>query len=660
MQSAIKNRLWLILPTLVFVLALWLDVFPFLRGPQEWRWTLRAVESPLRMSVPIIALALYSILCARWWQAFAHGPSSRAVEYSFLSFLTIAAPLIQLALAYAVSRDPLLEFFGPTVSVHNSGYFTTAVATTDLNSLLVNYPAVMPQLPIHAQSHPPGPIVMQWLTWKFFQAWPSLADSIAMPLRTLQCHNPGLMALDNPQIASATIGMALPLMGALAVWPMFALGKRIAGSRTASIAVALFPVMPLFAMWPAQWDQLYPWLLLTGLYFAHTGLELRSTWRIFLAGVPLSIATFFSVGNFVLMMIVGLYGLTWLIINHPDTKTPRNLRAWVSLWLQPLLTFVLGCASIWLGYVLLYRVNPLDVISTGSRLAIESTTGNRTYLVWLIWNPIDFAIFLGVPIVIALLMNLARKRWNPHLLVGKPSPSLWPLMAATFGVLVILDLFGIVRGEVGRLWMYFGPLMLLITARGVGRGARSEDITYHSSLAPALAGSARVTRHSLLISLLALQLLVMNTRWLVNDYFLDEPPARTANFVAPQPSDVTADSFDRQIALRGYDARRTGGTLDVTLYWQALSQPPHAYTVFVHALDANGQPAGQQDNMPQHDQLPTSCWQPGEYVSDPYTLHLPDGARDPLTIEVGLYRLETGERLSLDDGLDTSVRLKVP
>jgi hypothetical protein len=152
----------------------------------------------------------------------------------------------------------------------------------------------------------------------------------------------------------------------------------------------------------------------------------------------------------------------------------------------------------------------------------------------------------------------------------------------------------------------------------------------------------------------------MTTRWLVNDYFLDEPPARTANFVAPQPSDVTADSFDRQIALRGYDARRTGGTLDVTLYWQALSQPPHAYTVFVHALDANGQSVGQQDNMPQHDQLPTSCWQPGEYVSDPYTLHLPDGARDPLTIEVGLYRLETGERLSLDDGLDTSVRLKVP
>ena len=90
-----------------------------------------------------------------------------------------------------------------------------------------------------------------------------------MPLRTLQCHNPGLMALDNPQIASASIGMLLPLIGALAVWPMFAFGKRVVGMRSAAIAAALFPVMPLFAMWPAQWDQVYPLLLFIGLYYAH-------------------------------------------------------------------------------------------------------------------------------------------------------------------------------------------------------------------------------------------------------------------------------------------------------------------------------------------------------------------------------------------------------
>ncbi len=624
-KSEIKNRLWLIVPTLLFVIVLWLDVFPFLRGPGEWQWPLRSIEAPQRIIVPLIALVLYTLICARGLPVFDQDHPSRTIGYRFLVFLTIAVPLIQIALAFAVSRYPLLEFFGPTVSVHNSGYFTTATAAPDLDRLLATYPAAMPLLPIHAQSHPPGPIVMQWLSWKFFQSLPSLADSIAMPLRLLQCHNPGLMALDNPQIASATIGMSLPLIGALAVWPLFAFGRRIVGLRAAAIAVALFPIMPLFAMWPAQWDQVYPLLLFTSLYLAHTGLEAQSLRRIFLAGVPLSIATFFSVGNFVLMAVVGLYGLLWLM-RH---------RRW-RLALPAALAFALGCISIWIAYAVLYRVNPLDVISTGSRLAFDSTTGTRSYLTWLAWNPIDFAIFLGVPIVIALVINLAKGR--------PPSQGVQPLIIATFGALILLNLSGIVRGEVGRLWMYFGPLLLLMAASNMGQGAGDKDIPHDS----------------LLIGLLALQLVTMNTRWLVNDFFLDAPPDRTANFTAPTPGRIVSYSFDHQIALSGYDARVSADSLDLTLYWQARVQPMHAYTVFAHVVDASGQPAGQQDNMPVHDQLPTSCWQPGEYVTDPYAIQLKANAPRPLTIEVGLYRLENGTRLLLDDGSGTSVRLQVP
>jgi hypothetical protein len=175
----------------------------------------------------------------------------------------------------------LLEFFGPTVSVHNSGYFTTAVSTLDLNSLLASFPALMPHLPIHAQSHPPGAVIAQWLSWQGYQALPALADAIALPLRTLQCHNPGLMALDNAQIASASLGMLLPLLGGLAVWPLYALARRISNVRVAAVTVLLFPVLPLFAMWMSQWDQVYPLLLFLGLYLAHTGLETKSGWRIF-------------------------------------------------------------------------------------------------------------------------------------------------------------------------------------------------------------------------------------------------------------------------------------------------------------------------------------------------------------------------------------------
>ena len=72
--------------------------------------------------------------------------------------------------------------------------------------------------------------------------------------------------------------------------------------------------------------------------------------------------------------------------------------------------------------------------------------------------------------------------------------------------------------------------------------------------------------------------------------------------------------------LVGADLNPTADHLALNLYWQALTQVPHAYTVFVHVLDGHGNLIAQQDNMPVHDQLLTSCWLPGEQVTDPYSL----------------------------------------
>jgi hypothetical protein len=607
-----------------------------LRGNEEWRWPLRSIAATGRLLVPIVALGLYVFLSARWLHGFERAAVSRRYERCFLLFAILAAPVIQLALAAAVSRLPLLEFFGPTVSVHNSGYFTTAVTTSDLNALLANYPAQMPSLPIHAQSHPPGPVIAHWLSWQVFQALPPLADAIAMPLRTLQCHNPGLMFLDNAQIASASLGMLLPLLGGLAVWPLYAFARRIAQVRVAALTVLLFPLLPLFALWMSQWDQVYPLLLFLGLYLAQVGLEKNSGWRIFAAGVPLSIASFFSVGNFVLMVIVGVYGVAWLWFHRaaPYLSISRSLRRAI--------TFVVGCASIWLFYWLVYGVNPLSVISTGSRLAFESTTGLRSYSVWLLGNPIDFLVFLGFPIAILLIYNLIKRVPFPK--------SLAPIAVATFGTLILLWLSGIVRGELGRLWLYFGPLVVLI-AVGWQAGSRLRDDTYPAP---------RTTFYIALIALVALQLLIMNTRWLVNDSFLDEPPERSAVMSAPELNIPVAASFADQIVLRGYEVKQSANTINLTLQWQALAQPPHAYTVFVHVLDANGRQVGQQDNMPVRDQAPTSCWLPGEVVTDPYSIPILSGVPGPFTIEVGLYRADTGARLPRSDAQGDRVTLNAP
>ena len=315
--------------------------------------------------------------------------------------------------------------------------------------------------------------------------------------------------------------------------------------------------------------------------------------------------------------------------------------------LRMAVAFGLGCASIWLLYTVLYHVNPFEVVATGSRLAFESTTGNRSYALWLVWNLIDFATFLSLPIVLLLIINLVRSRS-----VGLPR-SIWPLTVASFTTLILLDLSGSVRGEVGRLWIYFGPLFVLIALAGNQDAAADGDLQPTSPY-------ARYGMAMLLIGLVALQLLIMNTRWLVSDNYLGEPPDRTANYDSPNAASVTPVSFGHQIALHGYTAKAGNNAINLTLYWQALTQPLHAYTVFTHVLDANGQQVGQQDNMPVRDQVPTSCWRPGEYLTDPYSIPLNAGARGPYKIEVGLYRADTGARLPRDDAEGNSVMLEAP
>jgi hypothetical protein len=211
------------------------------------------------------------------------------------------------------------------------------------------------------------------------------------------------------------------------------------------------------------------------------------------------------------------------------------------------------------------------------------------------------------------------------------------LTVAALSVFVVLDLVGIVRGEVSRLWAFFGPLFVLL------------------ALAPVKAiWPLKRAGLAVLIGLIALQLFSMNTRWYTYPSFMDEPPSRVANFIWPQPQVPANVDFDRQIKLVGADLNIASGSLDLQLHWQALAQPLHAYTVFVHVLDAQGNLVAQQDNMPVRDQLPTSCWQPGEQVTDPYTVTLPAQGPRPASIEVGLYRLDTGERLTRDDGAGTT------
>jgi hypothetical protein len=134
----------------------------------------------------------------------------------------------------------------------------------------------------------------------------------------------------------------------------------------------------------------------------------------------------------------------------------------------------------------------------------------------------------------------------------------------------------------------------------------------------------------------------------------------------PSPARALNAEFDNLARLVGHDLTppadgvSPGGTLPLTLYWQALGASPQPFTVFVQLLDGSGAILGSGDGEPAGGQYPTTGWLAGEYLTDPHSVVIrPDAPAGTYRLAVGLYNPATGERLKTRDGAD-HVLLDVP
>ena len=114
-------------------------------------------------------------------------------------------------------------------------------------------------------------------------------------------------------------------------------------------------------------------------------------------------------------------------------------------------------------------------------------------------------------------------------------------------------------------------------------------------------------------------------------------------------------TLGNQIQFLGYDldtvSIKPGQSLHLTVYWQALTEMDESYTVFTHLLDKEDRIWGQKDNVPVKGTLPTCCWVKDEVITDEYEIPIqPDAPPGQYVIEIGMYRLETGQRLEVREG----------
>jgi hypothetical protein len=134
-------------------------------------------------------------------------------------------------------------------------------------------------------------------------------------------------------------------------------------------------------------------------------------------------------------------------------------------------------------------------------------------------------------------------------------------------------------------------------------------------------------------------------------------------FEIPPIAHPLTTMLGHRVELLGYsvssESVTPGETLVLTLTWRALTQMTADYTVFTHLLAPDGSMAGQQDRQPVGGDYPTSLWAPGEVVTDVYNIAV-DATAGPgeYRLEVGMYLVTSGARLSVEGSDDNAVSLR--
>jgi 4-amino-4-deoxy-L-arabinose transferase-like glycosyltransferase len=125
------------------------------------------------------------------------------------------------------------------------------------------------------------------------------------------------------------------------------------------------------------------------------------------------------------------------------------------------------------------------------------------------------------------------------------------------------------------------------------------------------------------------------------------------NVVQSSPDSLTSagHTLAQSIRLLGYrvdtSEAHAGGSINLVLYWSALTPMETNYQVFTHLYD--GELWGQHDGTPACAMRPTTLWEPGRLVRDEHVIPIaPSTPAGDVPLLVGMYSLDTKQRLPVE------------
>ena len=435
-----RGRFALVGLTVLVTLAVAFDQPPQIRGPApyppEWQWPLREGSTSGRFGWPLLAAAALLGLLVASASGWARARPRRAARV-ILAAATLAGFAFSLGLLALEPAGATATLAARAMSTSWSSYYTVAVSPEAADPLLFldRHAEILPRLPKHAATHPPGPVLYYRALIAFTESRPLLARA----LLALQGHDesrPPRPPNTPASKAAALLGaLLLTLLGAAAAWPVAAIAERMSGdSLSGARAGVLWTLLPGPALFVPQFDHAlaFPVAGTAALLLSAVG-EARAPSRhakAVLAGLFAGVALLVSYGS---VVFLGFAALAVLAVAGSSRKV-------VGL----VVVAALAVAGV-IGVTSLLGHEPIAAARTAIAIHRETYTRPRSYALWL-------------PSISSTSSSSSARPW-PRCFAFRVARS--RLARAVAAGLAVLVLSGATRGEVGRIWIPLMPFVLV-------------------------------------------------------------------------------------------------------------------------------------------------------------------------------------------------------
>ncbi len=412
----------------------------------EWEWHhITATLMPIDLLLAGLGVVAYAAF-VMFGMAALNSRACRIREAVWLACLLCASVAIQVVVHAGAPTGYGITKWVTLLQTGSSGYLTVAKSQMqDPVRFWADYPQwIKTQDSLHVGTHPPGLFLVSAMILQTMESKPELT-------RAIVTHLPGSVSdgfrifpgtTTQAERASAAIIGALTLLAcATTVVPLYLLARASLSAPTSWAVAALWPIAPSAILFQPTADTAFPLLATSALALVAWG----GIGRSILAGVVLGLGLQFTLAFLPV-------GLAVAIVQARRS----NEASWKYRSLTILATGV-GFLGITGALWAISGANPWVIWwwnqTNHARFYVESP---KSYLTWIIVNPIELFVAIGIPAAVFAVVGFGSRT---------VPPSAW----AALIVLTVLDLSGKNLSEVARLWLPFMPSLLAASGAGMAR-----------------------------------------------------------------------------------------------------------------------------------------------------------------------------------------------